>query len=359
MRRAGRRQVGRHALAGGRFPRTPQTPRHGGRPEVHRTAGSAARPRSSLRDRRSRRRSWSGCNNSSSSRKTSSRRWKRKAWNSSIACGPTRTIAPAGAWRSCPCPSSADKQWISLDSLLRMKMDDETDPSGSRAGIARHVLQAAGGLPGPFARRVQRGLAQVPGTGPRNGTAARGLSLPPPDRSGSGLQPLGPLPFCLGVDVGRLPLRAVADGFRLEGPLPAWAGVLCGRHGGDAHRLLHAGDDFRPRAGDQHVRIGGLRRPGRGRDRPDPGVDLSQAFHCRRRRRGFDGGLGPGRQLPQRARFQPATAAARAPQQLLAGDPRDDDHAQLRGLCPGDGHCQHHAGLLPRAERESARRSRP
>ena len=76
-----------------------------------------------------------------------------------------------------PMPGSAEKQWISLDSLLRMKLDDETDPERFGAGIARCVLQAAGGLPGPFARRVQRGLAQVPGHGPRNGAAARGLSL--------------------------------------------------------------------------------------------------------------------------------------------------------------------------------------
>ena len=29
---------------------------------------------------------------------------EKGAWNSSTTCGPTRTIVPAGTWRSCPCP---------------------------------------------------------------------------------------------------------------------------------------------------------------------------------------------------------------------------------------------------------------
>ena len=32
----------------------------------------------------------------------------------------------------------------------------------------------------------------------------------------------------------------------MEDSLPAWTRVLCGRHGGDAHRIFHARDDFRP-----------------------------------------------------------------------------------------------------------------
>ena len=36
-----------------------------------------------------------------------------------------------------PLADSAEKQWISLDSLVRSKLDDETDPSGSGAGIVR------------------------------------------------------------------------------------------------------------------------------------------------------------------------------------------------------------------------------
>ena len=34
---------------------------------------------------------------------------------------------------------------------------------------------------------------------------------------------------------------------------PLGLASYAGRHGGDAHRLLHARDDFRPRAGHQHV----------------------------------------------------------------------------------------------------------
>ena len=44
------------------------------------------------------------------------------------------------------------------------------------AGVVRDVPSSPGGLLGQFTRRVQRGLAQVPGHGPRNGDTARGLS---------------------------------------------------------------------------------------------------------------------------------------------------------------------------------------
>ena len=85
-----------------------------------------------------------------------------------------------------PVLGSAEKHWISLDTLLRTRLDDETDPGGTVREL-RYVLQAAGGLSGPFAPRVQRGLARVPGNGPRNGAATRGLSRATHDRSGGGL----------------------------------------------------------------------------------------------------------------------------------------------------------------------------
>ena len=75
-----------------------------------------------------------------------------------------------------PMSGSAEKQWISLGFAAAHEAGRRDRSERLGAGIARHVPQAAGGLPGPFARRVQRGLAQVPGHGPRNGAAARGLS---------------------------------------------------------------------------------------------------------------------------------------------------------------------------------------
>ena len=114
-----------------------------------------------------------GADNSSSSRRTSSRRWKRKAWNSSIACGPTRTIAPAGGWRSCPCPALRKTNGFPWIPCCASKMDDETDPSGSVRELRDtfHELRAAylANSPAEFNAASHKFLALVREMGPQLG----------------------------------------------------------------------------------------------------------------------------------------------------------------------------------------------
>ena len=182
FRRAGHgRQVGRHAAAAGRFPSNSASSSAWRPTRSTSRRGTSSRPESSRRDRRSRRPSCSGRNNSSSKRTASSRRWKRKAWSSSIACGPTRTIAPPAIGNPADIRlggKTVDRLGFAVANEARRRERSQR----RRAGIEPRLLQGAGGLPGPFARRVQRGLARVGivcDLGPRLGAypAARMIDL--------------------------------------------------------------------------------------------------------------------------------------------------------------------------------------
>ena len=119
---------------------------------------------------------------------------------------------------------SAEKQWISLDSLLRMKLDDRPIPAVrcGNCALRSTALRAAylAHSPAEFNAASHKFLGMVREMGPQLGA----YPCVAHDRSGSGLQPLGPLPFRLGVDAGRLPLRALADGGSgwMEASLPGW-----------------------------------------------------------------------------------------------------------------------------------------
>ena len=72
-----------------------------------------------------------------------------------------------------PMSGSTEKQWIPLDSLLRMKMDDETDPSGAVRELCAtfHKLRAAyrAHSPAEFNAASQKFLALVGEMGPKLG----------------------------------------------------------------------------------------------------------------------------------------------------------------------------------------------
>ena len=99
-----------------------------------------------------------------------------------------------------PAADSAEKQWISLDSLLRMKLDDRDRSRAVRCGNCVptfHKLRAAylAHSPAEFNAASHKFLGMVREMGPQLGA----YPVAPHDRSGSGLQPLGPLPFRLGA----------------------------------------------------------------------------------------------------------------------------------------------------------------
>ena len=72
-----------------------------------------------------------------------------------------------------PASGSAEKQWISLDSLLRMKLDDQTDPSGSVRELcdAFYKLRAAylANSPAEFNEAAHQFLGMVRQMGPQLG----------------------------------------------------------------------------------------------------------------------------------------------------------------------------------------------
>ena len=145
--------------------------------------------------------------------------------------------------------SDPEKPWACLDTLVRMDWDDQSDPSGAVrevcAAFARVRAAWLAQLPAEFNAASHEFLGRIRELGPQLG------AYPPAadDRSRSGLQPLGAFPFRLGPDAGGLPLRTLAVGLWLAGsagPVPARPGLLRRGHGGHAHRLFHAGDNFRP-----------------------------------------------------------------------------------------------------------------
>ena len=76
-----------------------------------------------------------------------------------------------------PAPGTADKQWIALDSLLRMTLDDQSDPSGAVRELRAEFFKLRAAYltrsPAEF-NAASRGPVSGPRAGPR--TATRALS---------------------------------------------------------------------------------------------------------------------------------------------------------------------------------------
>ena len=245
-----------------------------------------------------------------------------------------------------PLPKSPERPWASIDCLLRAPLDERTDPKGLLRQLKEKFLAVRAAYlansPGEFNRASAAFLAAAREVGPQ----------------------LGPYPALAKIDLEVAYNHWVPFRFAWALAILSCVGVLLAM--GTSSKWLYVAVVGRLRRqpaspcspasacasgspaapGLQHVRVGDLRRAGRGPARHDPRTGLSKTLHPRGRLGRFRRHAHPRRQLPGDPRSQPSAAAADPAQQLLAGHARDEHHAELRGLCPGVGDRQPDAGLF-------------
>ena len=312
-------------------------PRWGCRP-TRSTSPSSISPgrRSSFRRPARRASSSPGRKSSFATGRRSRTSWKGKAWTWPSGIGRTRTSAAGRNSKSCRFRDSKMQQWISVARLMQTNWDDKTDADRRDSQGESRTAKGPGGLSGKCRRGFQRGVGKLPCRAAAR--SARSWATIPRPRSSTWKWP---------TTTGR---RSASPGFalcwRCCGMLLSWtsrwrpfywaalafygAGVLAMLVGfGHAHGNRRAG------AGHQHVRIGGVRRLGDRRVGAGFRTRLSQVLRADGRGGRLHPGADAGRHLPGNPRPQHPSVDAGAAEQLLAGHPRDDHHAQLRRFCPG------------------------
>ena len=167
-----------------------------------------------------------------------------------------------------PIQGSDDQQWVSLADLVHSRMGREIRPDRPDAAGSAAVPGGSHGLPGRFCRGLQPGFCRLSGRHRPTGSAVGGVSSGVADPIGSRLQSFRPVPRCLDLDHPGLPVPAAEHGDAVEAVLSRGLRRVLRRTGRDAGRFRHARHPVRPCAGDEHVRVGGLRRAGDRRFRP-------------------------------------------------------------------------------------------
>ena len=257
-----------------------------------------------------------------------------------------------------PVQDSKTQQWVSVARLMQTKWDDKTDATGEirKAKDELQKVRAAylANAAEDFNAASANFLAALREIGPQLGNypSAEIIDLEVAYNHWA--------PFRIAWVCTLLALLGVLlswtsrwRSFHLGRP-----GLLRGRHAGHVGRLRHAHGNRRAGAGHQYVRIGGVRRLRDRRVGAGVSTHLSQGVCADGRGGRLHPGADTGRHLPDNPRPQHTSVDAGAAEQLLAGHPRDDHHAQLRRFCPGAVDRQYRARFLSAACRRTGPPSR-